>query len=242
VQVSIRDWDGQSLLFHSAATTVAGSNSLREPTSLKEVLQSWGNNSLWLSLQTDKENEEWIFCGLVRGLLIIGHDGSYMPCLANNICSCAVVLHCMDTGYYADLTWVERSSKARADNYRAEIFGGVGAQLLVKAAVTGRHVAGSHIPHYGCDNMGIVIHGNHCRRPMLEKQAQADILRLFKSLMSTSCIGSKMNVGGNRSNLFRHANSSFAHASVDRAQRPNWWLGSNCFLLGSFYYYSSLSK
>ncbi len=28
VQVSIRDWDGQSLQFHSAATTLAGSNSL----------------------------------------------------------------------------------------------------------------------------------------------------------------------------------------------------------------------
>jgi hypothetical protein len=26
-------------------------------------------------------------------------------------------------------------------------------------------------------------------------------------------------VGGNRSGLYRHANSSFAHASVDRAQR-----------------------
>jgi hypothetical protein len=37
---------------------------------------------------------------------------------------------------------------------------------------------------------------------MLEKQAQADILRLFKSLMSTSCIGSKMNhVHGHMDNL-----------------------------------------
>jgi hypothetical protein len=41
VQVSVRDWDGQSLQFHSAATTLAGSDHLREPTSLKEVLQSW---------------------------------------------------------------------------------------------------------------------------------------------------------------------------------------------------------
>ncbi len=152
MQVSVRDWDGQSLRFHSAATTVAGSYSLREPTSLKEVLQSWGNNSLWSSLQTNGENEEWIFRGLMQGLLIIGHNGSYMPYLANNVCSCAVVPHCTHTGYYADLTWVERSLKASADNYRAEILGGVGAQLLVKAAVTGRHVAGSHIPHYGCDN------------------------------------------------------------------------------------------
>ncbi len=157
---------------------------------------------MWFSLQTNGENEEWIFRGLMWGSLIIGHDGSYMPYLASNVCSCAVVLHCMHTGYYADLTWVERSSKASADNYRAEILGGVRAQLLVKAAVTGWHVAGSYIPHYGCDNMGIVIHGNHCRHPMLEKQAQADILHLFKSLMSTSCIGGKMNhVHGHMDNL-----------------------------------------
>jgi hypothetical protein len=43
------------------------------------------------------------------------------------------------------------------DNDQAEILEGVGAQLLVKAAVTGWHVAESHIPHYSCDNMGVVI-------------------------------------------------------------------------------------
>ncbi len=157
---------------------------------------------MWSSLQTNGENEEWIFHGLMRGSLIIGHDGSYMPYLANNVCSCAVVLHCTHTGYYADLTWVKRSSKANGNNYRAEILGGVGAQLLVKAAVTGWHMAGSHVPHYGCDSMGVVIRRNHCRPPMLEKQAQADILRLFKSLMLTSCIGGKMNhVHGHMDNL-----------------------------------------
>ena len=82
---------------------------------------------------------------------------------------------------HADMTWVEKSSKKSADNYRAEILEGVGAQILVQAAVTGQHVAGAHIPEYGWDNLGAVIHGNHCRHPMLENQAQADVLRLFKS-------------------------------------------------------------
>ncbi len=86
------------------------------------------------------------------------------------------------------MMWVERSSKVSADNYRVEILGGVGAQLLVKAAVTGRHVAGSHIPKYGCNNMGVVIHRTHCNWQILEKQERADALRLFKSLLLTSCI------------------------------------------------------
>jgi hypothetical protein len=125
----------------------------------------------------------------MRGLLIIGYDGFYMLHLAKDVCSCAVVIYCQHTGYFADMTWVERISKVSADNYWVEILGGVEAQLLVKAAVTGRRVAGSHIPKYRCDNMGVVIHGTHCKCPMMEKQAQADVLRLFKSLMLTSCIG-----------------------------------------------------
>ena len=90
------------------------------------------------------------------------------------------------------MTWVEKSSKASADNYWAKILGGVGAQLLVKAAVTGCHVAGAHTLGYGCNNLGVVIHGNNCRRPMLEKQAQSDVLCLFKLFISSSRIGSKM--------------------------------------------------
>jgi hypothetical protein len=105
----------------------------------------------------------------MRGSLIIGHNGSYMPHLANNICSCAVVIHCQHTGYYADMIYMERSSKASADNYRAEILGGVGAQLLVKAAATGRHVAGAHTPGYSCNNLGVVIHGNNCHNAQCRK-------------------------------------------------------------------------
>ena len=76
--------------------------------------------------------------------------------------------------------------------------------MLVKTAVTGRHVAaGAHIPEYGCNNLGVVIHGNHCRRPMMEKQAPADVLCLFKSLVSSSRIGGRMyHVRGHVDNLF----------------------------------------
>jgi hypothetical protein len=45
----------------------------------------------------------------------------------------------------------------------------------MKAAVTRCHMAGSHILKYGCNYMGMVIHGTHCKCPMLKKQAQADV-------------------------------------------------------------------
>jgi hypothetical protein len=103
VQASIWDWDGQSLWFHSAAHTALGHIRPRAQGSMWEVLQSWENQSLWSSLRIDQENEEWIVQGLMRGSPIIGHDGSYMPHLANNVCSYAVVIHCQHTGYYADM-------------------------------------------------------------------------------------------------------------------------------------------
>ena len=122
----------------------------------------------------------------MQGSLLIGHDGSYMPMVANNVCSCAVVLHCTREDKYAEVTWVERSTKRSADNYHAEIIGGCCAQLIVKVAVAGRGVLGSATPCFGCDNMGVVLHGTHYRRPLLEKQAQSNVLQYFKQLISES--------------------------------------------------------
>jgi hypothetical protein len=59
------------------------------------------------------------------GLLVIGHDGSYMPYLANNVCACAAVIYCSHTNQYADVIWVEKSTKKVAHNYHAKILGGV---------------------------------------------------------------------------------------------------------------------
>ena len=117
----------------------------------------------------------------MRGSLLIGHDGSYMPMVANDVCSFAVVLHCTREDKYADVTGVERSTKRLADNYCTEILGGCCAQLIVKAAIAGRGVLGSATPCFGCDNMGIVLHGTNYWRPLLEKQAQSDVLWYFNS-------------------------------------------------------------
>ncbi len=90
------------------------------------------------------------------------------------------------------MTWVGRSMYRLADNYRAEILDGCCAQLLVKAAIAGRGVLGSATPSFGCDNMGIVLDGTNYWRPLLEKQAQSDILRYFLQLILESRIGCTM--------------------------------------------------
>jgi hypothetical protein len=110
------------------------------------------------------------------GSLTIGQDGSYMPMVAINACSCMVVIYCSHNNKYAEVTWVEKSTKKLANSYRAKILCGCCAQLLVKEVITGRNVLGSVTPKFGCDNMGDVLYGTHHRQPLLENQAQSDVL------------------------------------------------------------------
>jgi hypothetical protein len=132
---------------------------------LKTSLDRWGPG-------------DWIFSGLMRGLLVIDHDSSYMlPHLANNVCACATVIYCSHTNQYADVTLVENSTKKAANKYHAEILGGCSTYLIIKAVITGRNVLGYGTLTVGCDNMGVVRHGNSLQRPMLEKQPQSDVLR-----------------------------------------------------------------
>jgi hypothetical protein len=190
-RASVSNWTGLTVQFHSLALSwIPGS--VQVPNTLLSTLALWDNQSLWKHLRIDGGNGGWIHNGLMQGSLVIGHDGSYMPHLANNICACAVVIHCTRTDQYAEMTWAEKSTKLLANNYQAEILGGIGAQLIIKAAVTGRSVAGHRLPRVGCDNMGVVRHSNSPLRPMLEKQPQADVLRYFKGLMALSRIGGMM--------------------------------------------------
>ncbi len=101
------------------------------------TLSSWENQSLWKHLRTNLGAGDWIFSGLMRGLLVIGHDGFYIPHLANNVCACAAVINCSHTNQYADVTWVEKSTKKAVNNYHAKILGGGSTQLIIRAAITG---------------------------------------------------------------------------------------------------------
>jgi hypothetical protein len=151
----------------------------------------------------------------MKGSLVIGHDGSYTPHLANNVCACASVIFCSHTDQFTDVTWVEKSTKQAANNYRAEILGGCRTQQIIKAAIMGRNVAGHHTPMVGCDDMGVVCHDNHPCRPMLEKQPQSDVLRYFKGLMATSQIGERMQ------HVYGHADEFLSEEEMSPEQRVN---------------------
>ncbi len=140
------------------------------PNWLLATLASWENQTLWKHLRINGGAGDWIFSGLMRGSLVIGHDGSYMPHLANNAVACATVFYYSHTNQHVDITWVERSTKKAANNCCAEILGGCSTQLIIKAAITGRNKLGHGALTVGCNNMGLVRHGNSPWHPMLEKQ------------------------------------------------------------------------
>jgi hypothetical protein len=74
------------------------------------TLASWENQLLWKHLWIDGGAGDWIFSGLMCGSLVIGHGGSYMPYLANNISTCATVVYCSHINQYVDVIWAEKST------------------------------------------------------------------------------------------------------------------------------------
>lgn len=165
VRASVHSLSPTSVTYHSSMGQVPDPHPL---DSILDVLGSWGNRSLWRSFQCDGDGS-WIYRALKLGSLVVVHDGSYMPKISQEVCAAAFVIHCPLQGKYAHGTWVEKTTRKDVDNYRAEILGGIGAQLVVKAALENRSASHCMEPRYGCDNLGVVSHGNQARRSMLER-------------------------------------------------------------------------
>ena len=127
-----RLWTDDKVRYHSSwPATPTHSN--QTTATIRNTMESQENQSLWTNLRMDGvDDREWIYTGLINGTLEIGHDGSYQPELANNICAGATVIHCPQTGNFAELTWVEKSDRKTATNYRGEILGAIATQLLIK--------------------------------------------------------------------------------------------------------------
>ncbi len=164
-QATINKWLGHTVKFHSSYLTWLPWYAHR-PNSLLATIALWENQSVWKLLWIDGGAGDWIFSGLMWGLLVIGHVGSYTPHLANNVCNCAAVIYCSHTNQYADVTWVEKSTKKAANYYCTKILGVCSTQLIIKVAIILRNVLGHGTLTVGCANMGVVQHGSSPQLPM----------------------------------------------------------------------------
>eukprot|EP00956_Cyclotella_meneghiniana_P028226 scaffold65021_cov87-Cyclotella_meneghiniana.AAC.13 len=164
-------------------------------------------------------------------------DGAYEPLLAEDVCPCAVVVMCLRiTGNKASLTWVEHSDRVSADNYHAEILGGIALQMLVKVACEGKYISPSMSPRFGCDSKGVVHHGNHPWRPLPANQSQADVLRYYQNLVRNCPMKCKMyHVHGHMDRyLSRHelSPSEILNCDCDKlaGDALRWAVEHNCYI------------
>ena len=173
---SIQRIDQMRITLHSIATMPV---TVPIETDFWTVLRSFENQSLWKNFVCDGDGS-WIHQGMRQGTLTIVHDGSYMKELDKNVCSAGFMIFCSRTKCQAKGAVAEWSENA--DNYRAEILGGVLIQLVLRAA--SRTPNATYEPvEIDCNNQGAVTHGNTATRVLKAKQEQADILRSFKQLV-----------------------------------------------------------
>jgi hypothetical protein len=177
---SIRHSQSGQVLLHSSA---AAATSPLVLLGFENNLKSYGNETLWELLDYDGDGS-WILEGMISRSLIIIHDGSYMKEISPLISAAATMIDCTIANKRCKCTWAEKSESA--GSYRGEILGGIMimTQLILRAAANGYK---GKTPRVGvdCDNNGVVTHGNTPHIPLTAIQTQADLLHVFKNLIST---------------------------------------------------------
>ncbi len=98
---------GQVILHSLAASATPSVVSL----GFKTNLRSYGNETLWKSLDYDGDGL-WILEGMIHRSLIIIHDSSYMKEISPLISSVATMIYCTIAKKRCKCTWAEKSETA----------------------------------------------------------------------------------------------------------------------------------
>jgi hypothetical protein len=119
----------------------------------------------------------------VSGSLYITHDGLYMSEQSDSLCLAGIIMDCHTSWQWLKMSLAESSDAA--SKYRSKFLGAVATLLILQAASEGL----APLPHSTelfCDNKCIISHGNSPLTALLEKQRQADLIRLIKYLAGTN--------------------------------------------------------
>ncbi len=182
---SVVEVDDDTVILHSWVQEYQAPTAT--PRDFWQSIHNDGNQSLWRTLKCDG-NGDWIGQGLLSGTLLVAHDGSYIKEVAADVCSAAVMIYCTRTRQTCTCTIVEQSLSA--GSYRGEVLGAILAQLILRAAST-ELIGPFPVLCEDCDNNGVVLHGNSVSRPLPASQAQADVLRVMKKLISKQLFTTK---------------------------------------------------
>jgi hypothetical protein len=115
-------------------------------------------------------NEEWIREGLLRGTILIAHDGSFMHEESLDICSAAVIMYCSSSNQWAKISVAEYLESA--NNFHSKLLGAVAViiqYILQAAAADLPGVLGLVCLYF--DNQGVIAHENMAWKLLPDKQA-----------------------------------------------------------------------
>ena len=105
-----------------------------------------------------------------------------MPLVAWDVSSVAFVIYCMiSKGIFHGAVAEQLPA---ADNYHGKILGGILTNLVLQAASM-NCLSPYQRATIICDNQGVIYHGDYPTQSLKEKQAQVDILRIFKDIVSS---------------------------------------------------------
>ena len=116
----------------------------------------------------------------MTGILVIIHNGSYMPHIDRHECSTAFIIYCTRTKLTSKGTRVEKC--ADANNYYAEILGGIVVQLILLEA-SQKLLGPYHTTSIDCSNWGLAQYRNTPSVFLKEKQLQEDVLWILKHII-----------------------------------------------------------
>jgi hypothetical protein len=151
---------------------------IASPTALVEVLESFGNDSLWENMALDGDRA-WISNGIAAGKLVIAHDRSYMSSESSSLCLAGLILYCRATRQWLKTLVVKRSDAS--SNYCGKLWGAAVA-LLISRPTSVSLVTPLRITVLHWDNRGVISHSNSSLTAPPEKQKQANLIQLIKYL------------------------------------------------------------
>ena len=150
---------------------------------------------------------------LYIGILIICHNGSYMPDMDPIRCSTATLFLCTSSGRLAMMTYCEQISLDVTSKYCGKLIGGVMATLVLCVLSKMAIPPPGHTFKIFCDNMGVVSHGNNCYKSLPEWQVQVDLINLIRRNLSI------LNPSVKFTHVYGHLDEALGFAELTLAQQ-----------------------
>ena len=181
------------------------------PTTITDILKSWGETWIWDQLQID-ENGKWLAEAIENNTAILVCDGSYQPHLTTSRGSAAYAIECTRTKKRT--IGVTATTAKVANAYRSELTG-LYAALAIVHAVTILHKVTVGRLEAGCDNEQAVFLSSVLDTKVPTSKRHSDILRCIR------IVRSQLDFDITFSHIKGHQDDAIMYHDLDRKSQLN---------------------